>query len=111
MAAGIVIHISVGTEKRTEYFSEERISLGTGEENDIQIHSNSLEPQETWFELELSDGVYRIVNLNKSIKLTYNDSQPVRRYIAIKDGDKITVDLTGIVFSFFTLASKSALIT
>jgi S1-C subfamily serine protease len=111
MAAGIIIHISVGTEKRTEYFSEERISLGTDENNDIQIHSNSLEPSETWFELELSDGDYRIVNLSKSIKLTYNDNQPVRRYVAIKDGDKITVDQTDIVFSFFTLASKSALIT
>jgi S1-C subfamily serine protease len=111
MAAGIIIHISVGTEKRTEYFSEERISVGTGEENDIQIHSNTVEPQETWFELELSDGDYRIVSLNKSIKLTYNDNQPVRRYIAINDGDKISVDLTNIVFSFFTLASKSALIT
>lgn len=111
MAAGIIIHISVGTEKRTEYFSEERISLGTSEENDIQIHSNSLEPSETWFELELSEGDYRIVNLNKSLKLTYNNNQPVRRYIAIQDGDKISVDLTDIVFSFFTLASKSALIT
>jgi hypothetical protein len=111
MASGIIIHISVGTERRTEFFSEERISLGTGEENDIQIHSSALEPQETWFELELSEGDYRIVNLNKSLKLTYNDNQPVRRYIAIKDGDKITVDQTGIVFSFFTLASKSALIT
>lgn len=112
MAAGIIIHISVGTEKRTEYFSEERISIGTDESNDIQIHSNSLEPQETWFELELSEGDYRIINLNKSIKLTYNsNSQPVRRYVAIKDGDKISVDQTDIVFSFFTLASKSALIT
>lgn len=111
MAAGIIIHISVGTERRTEYFSEERISVGTSENNDIQIHSNSLEPQETWFELEFSEGDYRIVSLNKSLKLTYNDNQPVRRYIAIQDGDKITVDLTDIVFSFFTLASKSALIT
>ncbi|HEY0462408.1 MAG TPA: trypsin-like peptidase domain-containing protein [Pyrinomonadaceae bacterium] len=111
MAAGIIIHISVGTEKRTEYFSEERISVGTGDENDIQIHSNTVEPRETWFELELSDGDYRIINLNKSIKLTYNDNQPVRRYSAINDGDKIVVDLTNIVFSFFTLASKSALIT
>lgn len=111
MAAGIIIHISVGTEKRTEYFTEERVSVGTSENNDIQIHSNSLEPQETWFDLELSDGDYRIVSLNKSIKLTYNSGQSVRRYIAIRDGDKISVDLTDIVFSFFTLASKSALIT
>ena len=64
MAAGIIIHISVGTEKRTEFFSEERISVGTGENNDIQIHSNTLELGETWFELELSEGDYRIVNLN-----------------------------------------------
>ncbi|HVE58360.1 MAG TPA: trypsin-like peptidase domain-containing protein [Pyrinomonadaceae bacterium] len=111
MAAGIIIHISVGTEKRTEFFSEERISIGTNEDNDIQIHSNSVEAGETWFELELSEGDYRIVNLNKSLKLTYNNNQPVRRYIAINDGDTISVDLTGINFSFFSLASKSALIT
>ena len=54
MAAGIIIHISVGTEKRTEFFSEERISVGTDESNDIQIHSASVEDRETWFELELS---------------------------------------------------------
>jgi S1-C subfamily serine protease len=111
MAAGIIIHISVGTEKRTEFFSDERISVGTDEQNDIQIHSNSFESSETWFELELSEGDYRIVSLNKSLKLTYNDSQPVRRYIAIKDGDKIAVDTTDIIFSFFSLASKSSLIT
>jgi len=111
MAAGIIIHISVGTEKRTEFFSDERISIGTNESNDIQIHSNSVETGETWFELELSEGDYRIVNLNKSLKLTYNNNQPVRRYIAINDGDTISVDLTGINFSFFSLASKSALIT
>lgn len=111
MATGIIIHISVGTEKRTEYFSEERISVGTAEQNDIQIHSNSVEAHETWFELELSEGDYRIVTLNKQLKLTYNDGQPVRRYIAIKDGDTISVDSTEIVFSFFSLASKSSLIT
>ena len=111
MAAGIIIHISVGTEKRTEFFTDERISVGTDENNDIQIHSNSVEPRETWFELELSEGDYRIVSLSQSIKLTYNNNQPVRRYIAIKDGDHIGVDLTGISFSFFSLASKSALIT
>jgi len=109
--AGIIIHISVGTEKRTEFFSEERISIGTGEDNDIQIHSSSVETGETWFELEMSEGDYRIVNLNKALKLTYNHNQPVRRYIAINDGDTISVDLTGISFSFFSLASKSAMIT
>jgi hypothetical protein len=111
MASGIIIHIAVGTEKRTEFFSEERISVGTDESNDIQIHSASVETRETWFELELSEGDYRIITLNKALKLTYNDGQPVRRYIAIKDGDKIAVDSTDIVFSFFSLASKSSLIT
>lgn len=109
--AGIIIHISVGSERRTEFFVDERISVGTSDTNDIQIHSNTVEPKETWFELEVTDGDYRIVNLNQGIKLTYNDAQPVRRFIAIRDGDRISVDLTDIEFSFFTLASKSALIT
>ena len=28
MAVGIIIHISVGEEKRTEFFSEDRLSIG-----------------------------------------------------------------------------------
>lgn len=111
MAAGIIIHVSVGSERRTEFFVEPRISIGTSDSNDIQIHSSSVEPRETWFEIEVTDTDYRVISLNKSIKLTHNDSQPVRRYMAINDGDRISVDLTDIDFSFFLLASKSAMIT
>lgn len=111
MAAGIIIHISVGTEKRTEYFSEERISIGADEDNDIRIHARDVNANGTWFELELTDDVYRIVNLSKTLKLTFNGRQPIRRYIALNDGDTISIDETDITFSFFSLASKSSLIT
>jgi S1-C subfamily serine protease len=111
MAAGIIIHISVGAEKRTEFFSEERISIGADETNDIQIHSSSIEPHATWFELELTDDVYRIVNFNKNLKFSFNNGQPIRRFIAVTDGDTVAVEGTEIAFSFFTLASKSSLIT
>lgn len=111
MAANIIIHISVGSEKRTEFFSEERISIGASEFNDIQIHSPEIQSAETWFELELTDGVYRVVNINKSLELVNNDGQKIRRYVAIKDGDSISLKDTEISVSFFSLASKSSLIT
>jgi S1-C subfamily serine protease len=111
MAAGIIIHISVGAEKRTEYFSEERISIGADESNDIQIHGKNLDHAGTWFELELTDDVYRLVNLNSNLKLLFNDNQPARRFIAVDDGDSISIEGADIHFSFFSLASKSSLIT
>ena len=39
MAVGIIIHITVGTEKRTEFFSQERIRIGSGEAADLQIYT------------------------------------------------------------------------
>jgi hypothetical protein len=111
MAANIIIHISVGNEKRTEFFSEERISIGASEFNDIQIHSQEIKTAETWFELELTDGVYRVININQSLELVNNEGQKIRRYEAIKDGDAIKLKDTEISISFFSLASKSSLIT
>ena len=42
MAVGIIIHITVGSEKRTEFFSDDRITIGSNDTNDLEIHSKSV---------------------------------------------------------------------
>lgn len=110
MAVGIIIHITVGTEKRTEFFSDERIRIGSDESCDLQIHTPHTNGGGAWFDMENADGVYRIVEFNESLGLKVNDN-PIRRFIAIADGDVIVVPDADIAFSFFSLEAKSSLIT
>ncbi|MGB2753384.1 MAG: trypsin-like peptidase domain-containing protein [Pyrinomonadaceae bacterium] len=110
MAVGIIIHITVGVEKRTEFFSQERIRIGSDENSDLQIHTPGKDGTGAWFDLENADGVYRIVDFNAELDLRIND-KPVRRFIAITDGDVIAVDDSDISFAFFSLETKSSLIT
>ena len=111
MASGIIIHVTVGPEKRTEFFTEERIRIGSDETADLQIHSRLVESAASvWLELEDTEGVYRIVEFDPSLDLQINGKR-MRRFVAISDGDLITIPNTEIAFSFFSLESKSALIT
>lgn len=111
MAASLVIHISVGNEKRTEFFSEERIRIGASENDDIQIHSKSIGAEGTWLELEITENIYRIVNLHPDLRFAVPSGQTLRRYAAISDGDRIDIDGTDISFSFFAPAARSSMIT
>lgn len=108
MSSGIIIHITAGTEKRTEFFSQERIRIGSDEAADVQIQTPDV-TEGRWFDLENSDGVYRVVDFDQTLGLTVNGN-PMRRFIAIADGDVIEVGDAGISFSFFSLEAKSALI-
>lgn len=109
MAVGIIIHITVGTEKRTEFFSQERIRIGSDEKADLQIYTPNEEDNGIWFELESTDGVYRIVEFAENLKLQINQN-PIRRFIAVTDGDVIEVPDSEIAFAFFSLETKSSLI-
>lgn len=110
MAAGIIIHISIGTEKRTEFFSEDNIRIGTTSSCDLQIHTKKIEKDSVWIEMENNDGIYRVINFDISLDIKLNQTA-LRRFVAIGDGDVISIGDTDIAFSFFSLASKSALIT
>ena len=110
MAAGIIIHITAGGEKRTEFFSQENIRVGSDETCDLQIHTPGADNISVWFDLENADGVYRITEFNESLDLAINQ-KPIRRFIAISDGDVIEADHSGVSFSFFSLETKSSLIT
>ncbi|MBP7473759.1 MAG: trypsin-like peptidase domain-containing protein [Pyrinomonadaceae bacterium] len=109
MAVGIIIHITVGTEKRTEFFSQERIRIGSDETADLQIYTPDSNESGIWFELESTDGTYRIVEFAQGLNLQINHS-PIRRYIAVTDGDVIEVPDSEIAFAFFSLETKSSLI-
>ena len=110
MAVGIIIHISVGAEKRTEFFSEDRLSIGADENCDLQIHTKQVEAAGIWLELENTDGVFRITKFDPDLSLTINE-KPIRRFIAISDGDNLRIENSDIAFSFFSLSEKPTLIT
>src|SRR5687767_12897822 len=110
MAVGIIIHISVGAEKRTEFFSQERLCIGADENCDLQIHTKQIEAGGVWVELENTDGVFRITKFDAGLTFTINE-KPIRRFIAIADGDTLRIERTDISFSFFSLSEKPTLIT
>ncbi|NNE66814.1 MAG: trypsin-like serine protease [Pyrinomonadaceae bacterium] len=110
MAVGIIIHVSVGKEKRTEYFGEEFLRIGSDEISELQIHTPNVPKDRIWLTLEREDGVYRIIDFYDGLELEHND-EPIKRFRAIADGDRITIGNSEIEFSFFSLTSESALIT
>ncbi|MEZ5345293.1 MAG: trypsin-like peptidase domain-containing protein [Pyrinomonadaceae bacterium] len=110
MALGIIIHVAVGTEKRTEFFGEERIRIGALEDSELQIHTSRMQKDSIWLVLLRDGDVYRIRDYDDSLELKYN-GKPIRRYIPIKDGDVISLDSAEISFSFFALTAESSLIT
>lgn len=110
MAVGLIIHVSVGTQKRTEFFAEENIRFGSDESCDWQIYTDKISSKTVWLELGYGEGVYRVINFLESLNLQLN-GEPIRRFVAINDGDTIAIPANDISFSFFSLASKSSLIT
>ncbi len=110
MDVGIIIHVTVGTEKRTEFFAEENIRFGSTEDNNLQIKSNKIAVAGVWLEIELEENVYRVTDFNESLNLRHN-GRPIRRFVGIRDGDIIDIPDTDISFSFFSLASQSSMIT
>ena len=110
MAVGIIIHVSAGKEKRTELFSEENIRFGADETCDLEIRTEKIAASGVWLELGLSDKIYRVLDFQPSLNLTLN-GVPIHRFAPVKDGDTIAIPNTDISFSFFSLASKSSLIT
>lgn len=100
MAVGLIIHVSVGAEKRTEFFAEENIRFGSSEACDLQIHTDKVSSKSVWLELGYGEGVYCVINFLESLNLQLN-GKPIRRYVAVRDGDTIEVPANDISFSFF----------
>ena len=107
--AGIIVHIEVGSEKSTEVFSQERLTIGSVETCDLQIQTSQVPVNGVWIELEDTEGVFRLIRFAPEITLTLND-QPIRRYIALGDGDILKIVGSDISFSFFAPSQKPSLI-
>jgi hypothetical protein len=107
--AGIIVHIEVGSEKSTEVFSQERLTIGSDETCDLQIQTTGVQASGMWFELEDTDGVFRLIKFAPELTLTLN-GEPIRRYIAVTDGDVLRIENTDISFSFFAPSQKPSLI-
>jgi S1-C subfamily serine protease len=107
--ADIIVHIEVGQEKSTEVFSQERLRIGSDETCDLQIQTGDIPTAGVWFELEDSDGVFRLVKFDPELELSMNE-KPIRRFMAVKDGDVIKIAGSDISFSFFKPSMKPSLI-
>src|SRR5688572_4340905 len=107
--AGVIVHIEVGSEKSTEVFSQERLSVGSDATCDLQIQTTQVKTPGIWFELEDTDGVFRLTKFAPDLGLMIN-GQPIRRFMAVGDGDVIKFEGTDIAFSFFAASAKPSLI-
>ena len=107
--AGIIVHIEVGSEKSTEVFSQDRLCIGSDDTCDLQIQTTQIQTSGRWIELEDSEGVFRLTQFAPELTLTMNGA-PVRRYIAVSDGDVLKIENTDITFSFFAPSQKPSLI-
>ncbi len=110
MAVGLIIHVTVGAEKRTEFFAGENIRFGSDDSCDLQIHNPKLSSKTVWLELEYGDGVYRAINFLDALNLQLN-GKPIHRFAAIEDGDTVEIPANEISFAFFALAAKASMIT
>jgi len=97
MAVGIIIHVSVGAEKRTEIFTDKNIRIGATEENDLQIHHREIDANGVWLDLESSGDVYRVINFDVSLNMLLN-GKPIRRFVALADGDTIEIPNASVSF-------------
>lgn len=109
MFSGLVIHISVGDEKKTEFFSEDIIRIGTDRRHELQILTPRVKKSGLWFEIRKDNGSYRIENFDSSLELKVNNEE-LKSPKTINSGDTISIDGTGVSFSVFVVESSSALI-
>lgn len=110
MSTGIIIHVSAGGEKRTEFFDKQYFRIGSDETNELQIHTSKLKEKGAWLEFEMEENVYRIVKFSEILDLRLNGSA-LHRNVSIKDGDVISIESEDISFSFFTFSFESSLVT
>ena len=72
MAIGIIVHVAVGSEKRTEFFSDESIRIGASEKCDLQIHASDLSEDSVWLKIERDEEGYRIIDFSDGLEFGFN---------------------------------------
>ncbi|RMG06783.1 MAG: serine protease [Acidobacteria bacterium] len=109
MIGGLVIHVSVGNERKTEFFSEEIIRIGTDDRYELQIQTPKVRKTGLWLEIRKQKDVYKITHFDESLNFRIND-QPIKNSTVINSGDVISINGTDVSFSFFTIQAGSTLI-
>jgi S1-C subfamily serine protease len=112
MASGIVIHVSAGDERRTEFFTSEQVKLGTDSDCDLQVEppaDHALNDEHgVWLELHRENGFYRVADFKESLNFKLND-QPLTNRVKLRDGDSIVIAGAELSLSFFNVNNQSAL--
>ncbi|GIU82659.1 MAG: hypothetical protein D6687_05950 [Acidobacteria bacterium] len=113
----LIIHINIGNQKRTEFFDEDRIRLGTETDCELQVRTSRVKKLGLWFEIRRKGEDYYITKFDESLDLLLNGKSlkslvtaNEAEWVAIKDGDRISIDGTGVNFSFFIVEPDSALV-
>lgn len=113
MANGIVIHVAAGEEKRTEFFSGERIKIGTDATSDLQLeppddHILARQAAGVWLELRRENGSYRVADFREDLDFQLNNA-PLALFTKLREGDLIGTPVAEITLQFFNVGKQSAL--
>jgi S1-C subfamily serine protease len=115
VANGIVIYVSAGDERRTEFFDAETIKLGTDASCDLRFEppaeadfKAARQQRGVWLELRRENGNYRIANFDEKLKFELNN-QPLAHFAKLRDGDLIKLRNGEIGLQFFNISRQSAL--
>ncbi len=115
MPNGIVIHIVAGEEKRTEFFINDRVRIGTDPACDLRIEPppeyHLAAANGVWLELRRGvNGNYRITDFDESVGLNLN-RQPLALETRLKDGDKIALNDSELSLLFFSVPATGSMIS
>lgn len=109
MSTGIIVHISVGKEKRTEYFSEQLVRIGASEDSELQINHPGINEKTVWISLQADGEHYRIIEFDTNLTPKLNGNDIVVNTM-LEDGDEVTLPKTAIAFSFYSFEPDNSII-
>lgn len=115
MPNGIVIHVVAGDEKRTEFFINERVRIGTDPACDLRIEPppdhHLAAANGVWLELRRGvNGNYRIAHFDDSVGLNLN-RQTLALETRLKDGDKIALNDSELSLLFFSVPATGSMVS
>jgi len=108
MATGLVVHIGSGANRSTEVLTQERIRIGASADCELQLPSDGSPAANApgpIIELARHNGSYRVASYDSALKITHN-GRAITSDGAIRDGDEIRVDPSGVLLTFFPVEAQ-----
>jgi S1-C subfamily serine protease len=110
MSNGLVVHVELQENKRTEVLTHERIRIGSCDDCDLRLLPPFvLAPDSLVLELSRTNGHYRVSDFNRSFRITHNGS-PLTPGVSIEDGDEVRVESSGLALQFYPVGDLPALV-